>query len=85
MLANLQNKNISTENEKRQNLSFQILTFLNISKIIERIIHDQTKIFSLENNKFSTNPCLPHSNKILKEFDEGLLTGMILYLSSKRI
>ena len=61
-----------------------------ISKVIERVVHDQTKGFLTNNNilyKFqsgfrgnhSTNECLSYLNdKILKGFDEGLLTGMIL-------
>ena len=54
------------------------------------MVHDQTKGFLTNNNilyKFqsgfrgnhSTNECLSYLNdKILKGFDEGLLTGMIL-------
>ena len=61
-----------------------------VSKIIERVVHDQTNKFLADNNimyKFqsgfrgnhSTNDCLSYLNdKILKGFDEGLLTGMIL-------
>ena len=60
-----------------------------ISKVIEKIVHDQTNKFFSENNIFynfqsgfrpnhSTNLCLAHlTDKILKGFDEGLLTGMI--------
>ena len=61
-----------------------------ISKIIEKVVHDQTNKF-LTNNKIlykfqsgfrrnhSTNECLSYLNdKILKGFDEGLLTGIIL-------
>ena len=58
--------------------------------MIQRIVHDQTNKFFSENNilynfqpgfrqNHSTNLCLAHlADKILKEFDEGLLTGMIL-------
>ena len=61
-----------------------------ISKIIEKVVHDQTHEF-LSDNKIlynyqsgfrtnhSTNLCLSFlTDKILKGFDEGLLTGMIL-------
>ena len=61
-----------------------------MSKIIERVVHDQTNNFLGNNNilykfqsgfrgRHSTNECLSYLNdKILKGFDEGLLTGMIL-------
>ena len=61
-----------------------------LSKIIERVIHEQTQSFLTRNNilfKFqsgfrpshSTDTCLSFLNdKILKGFDSGLLTGMIL-------
>ena len=61
-----------------------------ISKIIERKIHDQTNAFLLDEDisykcqsgfrgNHSTNLCLSFlTNKVLKGFDEGLLTGMIL-------
>ena len=60
-----------------------------ISKVIDRIVHNQTNIFLLKNNiwynfqsgfrpNHSTNLCLAHlTEKILKGFDEGLLIGMI--------
>ena len=61
-----------------------------ISKIIEKVVHNQTNEF-LSANKISynyqsgfitnhsTNLCLSFlTDKILKGFDEGLLTGMIL-------
>ena len=61
-----------------------------ISKIIEKVVHDQTNEF-LPANKIlynhqsgfgtnhSTNLCLSFlTDKILKAFGEGLLTGMIL-------
>ena len=63
-----------------------------ISKIIEKVVHDQTNEF-LSANKIlynhqsgfrtnhSTNLCLSFlTDKILKGFDEGLLTGMILLI-----
>ena len=61
-----------------------------ISKIIEKVIHDQTQKFLNENNLFyhyqsgfrknySTNSCLSYlQNKILQGFDSNLSTGMIL-------
>ena len=61
-----------------------------ILKIIERVIHDQINAFLLDEDilynyqssfrgNHSTNLCLPFlTDKILKGFDEGLLTGMIL-------
>jgi hypothetical protein len=61
-----------------------------ISKIVEKVIYDQTQIF-LDKNKViykyqsgfrpnhSTNLCLSYlSNKVLTSFDQGMLTGMIL-------
>ena len=61
-----------------------------ISKIIEKVIHDQTKSFLDENNilynfqsgfrkKYSTDSCLSFLNdKISKGFDSSLYTGLIL-------
>ena len=61
-----------------------------ISKVIERVVHNQTNSFLTQNNilytfqsgfrsKHSTDSCLSHLNdKILKGFDSGLVTGMIL-------
>ena len=61
-----------------------------VSKVIEKVIHDQTTTFLTENNilyKFqsgfrnnhSTDFCLSFLNdKILKGFDSGMSTGMIL-------
>ena len=61
-----------------------------ISKLLERAIHDQTNAFLKRNNllynyqsgfrtNHPTNLCLSFlTDKILKGFDEGLLTGMIL-------
>ena len=58
--------------------------------MIERIVCDQSNTFLSENNilynfqsgfrpNHSTCLCLSHlADKILKRFDEGLLTGMIL-------
>ena len=61
-----------------------------ISKIIERVIYDQPNAFLSDEDilynyqsgfrgNHSTNLCLSFlTDKILKEFDKGLLTGMIL-------
>ena len=61
-----------------------------ISKVIEKVIHDQTSAFLNSRNllynyqsgfhkKHSTDFCLSFLNdKILKGFDKGLITGMIL-------
>ena len=61
-----------------------------ISKIIEKVIHNQTQSFLDENNilydyqsgfrkKYSTESCLSFlTDKISKGFDSGLYTGMIL-------
>ena len=61
-----------------------------ISKVLERVIHDQTNAFLKGNNliynyqsgfrtNHLTNVWLSFlRNKILKDFDEGRLTGMIL-------
>ena len=61
-----------------------------ISKVIEKVVHDQTNTFLTQNNilyKFqsgfrknhSTESCLTFLNdRILTGFDKGLLTGMIL-------
>ena len=61
-----------------------------ISKIIQKVIHDQTQAY-LDENKilyryqsgfrkhFSTDSCLSHlNNKIATDFESGLHTGMIL-------
>ena len=60
-----------------------------ISKVIDRVAHDQTNKSLSENILYNfqsgfipnhaTNLCLAHlTDKILEGFDEGLLTGMIL-------
>ena len=68
----------------------QISLLPSISKIIERVIHDQTNAFLSDEDilynyqsgfrgNHSTNLCLSLlTDKILKGFDEGLFTGMIL-------
>ena len=67
-----------------------ILLLPSILKIIERVIHDQTNTFLSDEDisynyqsgfrgNHSTNLCLSFlTDKILKGFDKGLLTGMIL-------
>ena len=61
-----------------------------ISKIIEKVVHDQTNELFSDNkilyncqsgfrNNHSTNLCLSFlTDKVLKGFDEGLLNGMML-------
>ena len=61
-----------------------------VSKIIERVVHNKTQEFLNENNliyryqsrfrkNYSTNSCLSYlCDKILKGFDSGVFTGMIL-------
>ena len=61
-----------------------------ISKVIEKVVHEQTEHFLHQSNvtfryqsgfrkKFSTDWCLSYlNNKILNGFDSGLFTGMIL-------
>ena len=61
-----------------------------ISKVIEKIIHNQTSAFLNSRNllyndqsgfhkNYSTDLCLSILNdKILKDFDQGLITGMVL-------
>ena len=61
-----------------------------ISKVIEKVIHDQTSTFLNSKNllytyksgfrkKYSTDFCLSYLNdKILKGFDRGMMAGMIL-------
>ena len=63
-----------------------------ISKIIERVIHDQTNAFLSDEDilynyqsgfrgNHSTNLCLSFlTDKFLKRFDEGLLTGILIDL-----
>ena len=67
-----------------------ISLLLLISKVIEKVIHDQTSTFLNSRNllynyqsgfrkNHSTDFCLSFLNdKILKGFDQGLITGMIL-------
>ena len=64
-----------------------------VSKIIEKLVHDQTQNYLDKNEilydyqsgfrkNFSTNYCLAYLNdKISKGFDTGLHTGMILIIS----
>ena len=66
-----------------------------ISKIIEKVVHDQTQKFLDDNNilyefqsgfrkKYSTDSCLSYLNdKISKGFDSGMFTGLILIYLQK--
>ena len=61
-----------------------------LSKIIEKIVYDQTEEFLSKNKilyrlqlgfwkKYSTNTCLQHlTDKITTRFEKGLFTGMVL-------
>ena len=72
------------------NLSIKFSHFPIVSKIIEKVIHDQTTSYLTENNvlyrkqsgfrkNHSTDTSLALlADKILTGFDSGLLTGMIL-------
>ena len=67
-----------------------ISLFLSLWKIVEKVINDQTNVFLSEEDilynhqsgfrgNHSTNLCLLFlTDKVLEEFDDGLLTGMIL-------
>ena len=84
-------KPIFKKEKKTDPSNYRSISLLpSVSKIIERVIHDQTNAF-LSNEDIlynyqsgfrgnhSINLCLSFlTDKILKEFDEGLLTGMIL-------
>ena len=64
--------------------------FLSLWKIVENVINDQTNVFLSDEDilynyqsgfrgNHSTNLCLLFlTDKVLEEFDDGLLTGMIL-------
>ena len=61
-----------------------------ISKVIEKVVHDQTQIYLSKNkilykyqsgfrSNYSTNSCLSYLTNLISEgFDTGLYTGMIL-------
>ena len=87
ILVKLQSSNLFLRNAKKTDPSnYRPL----ISKVLERVIRDQKNAFFKQNNllynyqsgfrtNHSTNLCLSFlTDKILKGFDEGLLTGMIL-------
>ena len=90
-IAKSLNVNLNTKKEVVQNLgtSGPISLLPLLSKLIEKTIHDQVQNYCNENNilfsfqsgfsgKHSTDTCLTYlHDKILKGFDEGLLTGMI--------
>ena len=79
-------KGITTEPKNYRPISLLPL----ISKIIEKVIHDQTQSYLDKNNiiytyqsgfrsNHSTNSCLSYlTNKVQQGFDKGTLTGMIL-------
>ena len=86
-LKPLYKRGSKTNPENFRSISLLPLT----SKVIERIVYDQVDNFLLRNNilynyqsgfrkNHSTNLCLSTvlNDKILKGFDEGLFTGMIL-------
>ena len=68
-----------------------------VSKIIERVIHNQTNAFSSDEDilynyqlgflfNHLTNLCLSFlTDKILKRFDEGSLTGMVLVIYRRHL
>ena len=70
--------------------NYRPISLLPLSKIIEKVIHDQTQQFLTENEilyrfqsgfrpNYSTDFCLSFLNdKIIKGFDSGLLTGIVL-------
>ena len=79
-------KGITTEPKNYRPISLLPL----ISKIIEKVIHDQTQKYLDEKNilytyqsgfrpNHSTNSCLSYlTNKVQQGFDRGMLTGMVL-------
>ena len=84
-------KPIVEKGKKPDPSSYRPVSLLpSISKIIERVIHDQTNAFLVDEDMLynyqsgfrgnhSTNLCLSFlTDKILKGFDKGLLTGMTL-------
>ena len=90
MPVKLQNANSFLRKAKRETFNYRPISLLPlISKVLERVIHDQTNAFLKGNNllynyqsgfrsNHSTNSCLSFlTDKILKDFDESLLTGMI--------
>ena len=84
-------KPISKKGKKTDPSNYRLISLLlTISKIIERVIHDQTNAFLSDEDilynyksgfrgNHSTNLCLCFlTDKVLKGFDEVFLTGMIL-------
>ena len=84
-------KPIFKKGKKTDSSNYRPISLLpSISKIVERVIHDQTNAFLSDEDilynyqsgfrdNHSTNLCLSFlTDKVLKGFDEGLLTGMII-------
>ena len=84
-------KTIFKKGKKVDPSNYRSISLLSlIPKIIEKVVHDQTNEFPSANKilynyqsgfrtNHSTNLCLSFlTDKILKDFDEGLLNGMIL-------
>ena len=84
-------KPIFKKGKKTDPSNYRLISLLPvISKIIEKVVHDQTNAFLSDENilynyqsgfraNHSTNLCLSFlTDKVLKGFDEGLLTGIIL-------
>ena len=82
-------KPIFKKRNKTDRSNYRPISLLpSVSKIIESVIHGQTNAFLLDEDilynyqsgfwaNHSTNLCLSFSiDKVLKGFDEGLLTGM---------
>ena len=88
MLVKLQNWSLKKPDLSKYRTIISLLS--SVSKIIERIIHDQTNTFLLDEDILhnyqsdfrgnqSTNRCLSFlTDEVLKEFEKGLLTRMIL-------
>ena len=71
-------KPLFKKGSKTNPLSYMPISLLPlISKIIEKLIHEQTSSF-LSNNEILYNYQSFLHDKVLKSFDKGLMTGMIL-------
>ena len=70
-------KPIYNKGENNRPFRLQTYFFTFFTKVIQRIVYDQTNTFHLENNILYL--CLAHlTDKIVKGFVDGLLTGMII-------